>query len=111
MRVAPAAGEDGRSAAVYFASAEKQISNFRFNLNNFLGHQPMCLAMHLHGSFGAGGLAQAKDFACALVYPVLVIVNAILALHFHIMRMSLRYVVGGDPTRDLVDIHVGWHSR
>ena len=106
MRLRSTGGHDDRPGFVYFATAEKQISNFRFNLNNFLGNQPMRFAMDSHGSFGAGRLAQAKDFARALVHPVLVIVNGILALHFLIMRMSLRYVPGGDPARNLVNIHV-----
>ena len=37
------------------------------------------------------------------------IMNAVFALHRGIMRVGLRNFVGSDSSRNLVNVHVGWH--
>jgi hypothetical protein len=111
VRVSSATRHYHRPGFVYFATAEKQISNFRFNLNDFFRELAMRFAMNLHRSFGAWRLAKAKDFAGALVHPVLVIVDAVFALHLDVVGVRLGHVVRGDPSRNLVNIHVGWHTQ
>ena len=50
-----------------------------------------------------------KDFTSALVDPVLVVMNAVLALHFDIMRVSLSHIRRSNAARNFVNVDVCWH--
>src|SRR5438105_5619855 len=65
--------------------------------------------MDLHGSFSSWGLAKAKDFAGALIHPVLMIMNAVFSIDRDSMGVRLGHIVGGDSSRNLVNVHVCWH--
>ena len=54
-------------------------------------------------------LAKAKDFAGALIHPVLVIMNAVFSLDRDIMGVRLGHFFGSDSSRNLVNVHVCWH--
>src|SRR5205085_1800444 len=94
---------------VCLATTEKQISHVRLNLNNFFRDHAMCFAMDLHSRFGTWCLAKTKDFTGALIDPVLVVMNAVLALHFDIMRVSLSDIICSNASRNFMNVDVCWH--
>src|SRR5262249_53942666 len=94
---------------VRFAASEKQISNIRLNLNDFFSHHTMCFAMDVDRCLGTWCFAKAKDFASPLVDPVLVVMNAIFALHFGIMLVSLSHIRGSNSSDNFVNVDVCWH--
>jgi hypothetical protein len=69
----------------------------------------MRFAMDLHGGFSSRCLAKAKDFAGALIHPVLVIMNTVFPLDGDIVGVCLGHLFGGDSSRNLVNVHVCWH--
>ena len=109
MRISSTTGHHHRTSFVCLATTEKQISNVGLNLNNFLGDHAMRFAMNLHCSFSAWCFAKAKDFTSFLIDPVLVVMNAILALHFDIMCVSLSDIISSNASRNFVNIDVCWH--
>src|SRR5205814_10581551 len=111
MRSSSATGHHHGTSFVCLATTEKQICNVGLNLNNFLGDHAMRFAMDLHCGFGAWCFAKAKDFTSFLIDPVLVVMNAILALHFDIMCVSLGNIICTNASRNFVNIDVCWHRN
>src|SRR5690242_7189330 len=98
-----------RPGFVGFAATEKQDSNIRLNLNDFLRHHAMRFAMYLHRCLGVWCFTKAKDLASFLVDPVLVVMNAIFALHFGIMLVSLSHIRFSNSAGNFVNVDVFWH--
>src|SRR5690242_21749153 len=94
---------------VRFAATEKQISNIRLNLNNFFRHHAVRFAMDLLRCLGVWCLTKAKDLTSPLVDPILVVMNAVFALHFSIMLVSLSHICCSDSAGNFVDVDVCWH--
>ncbi|PYI44860.1 MAG: hypothetical protein DMC57_01130 [Verrucomicrobia bacterium] len=69
----------------------------------------MGFAMDLHGGFSSRCLAEAKNFAGTLIHPVPVIMNAVFPLDGDIVGVRLGHFFGGNPSLNLVNVHVCWH--
>jgi hypothetical protein len=54
------------------------------DFGNLIRDQAVRLAMHGDGSFLAGCFDEAEDFPRAFIEPVLLVIDAVLALHFQI---------------------------
>src|SRR4051794_2420976 len=77
---------------------------------DLVGHQAVRLAVHGIRSLGVGRADEAVDGAGLLIDPVLLVVDAVLALHLQVGLVGLRDVDGLDPTLDVVDVHVERHD-
>jgi len=69
----------------------------------------MRLAVGAIGALLVGSLDQAEDLAIGLVHPVLLVVDAVLALDLEVSLVGSGDVLGLDP-RNVVHIHVRGHS-
>ena len=65
--------------------------------------------MDLTCGFGVWGVAEAKNLPLFLVDPILVVIHAILALHFDVVGVGFRNIFSLNSSRDFVNVHVGRH--
>jgi hypothetical protein len=66
--------------------------------------------MHTFCRFSVWCMTETKNFACLFVDPLLSVFNAIFALRFHILRVSLRDIFLGGALRKIMNVHVQRHS-
>jgi hypothetical protein len=100
--------DDRGTRRVGIHSPEESLRYFGGDLDDPLGDQAVGFTVHRLRCLGTGCAAEAEDLPEALVEPVLVVLDTVFALHFHIGNVCLGHVVRGGPV-DFVDIHVHRH--
>jgi hypothetical protein len=104
-RVGSAARQQNRSHVICFGAAKKYFCDVGLDLNDFLGQQSVSFAMDAGRRFCARRMGETKNFPATLVNPVLVVLNAVFPLRFHILRVSLCDIFRGSSLRKIMDVH------
>jgi len=80
------------------------ISSTFLDWNDLVSDQTMRFAVYGRGGFLSGGLDEAKDFATALVEPILQILDPIFGLHLKITLVCAGDRLGGQSIHVLVNV-------
>ena len=62
--------------------------------------------MDLNGGFGVWRVAKTKNLSGLFVYPIFVIMNAVLVFDFNILGVSFGDILGADASGNLMNVHV-----
>src|SRR5262249_22371129 len=100
------ARNQGRPRLVHFDAAKKSFCELGLYLNDLVRNQAVRLAMHLDGGFGVRRIAKTKNLPGFFVYPIFVIMNAVLVLAFNILGVSFGDILGADSSWKFVNVHV-----
>jgi len=88
------------------SKTKKYFCDVRLYLDDFLGQQSVRFTMDALCCLRVWRIHEAKNFVASLVHPVLVVLNAVFPLRFHILRVSLCDIFRGSSLREIVNVHV-----
>jgi hypothetical protein len=81
------------------------------DLVDLVGDESVRLAVHRVGRLRVGSVDEAEDLAVGLVHPVVLVVDAVVALDREVRLVGLGDICGVDRSVHVVHIHVQRHAR
>ena len=79
------------------------------DFRDLVGYQTVCFPVYGDGRLLVRRLDEAKDFACAFVKPVLLIIHALLLPHFEVARVRACDGFLGKSFHVMVNVHIERH--